>query len=219
MPSANAATNAVTNAVYLEGQHRAIMLAANLQHRDYEASRKQAVEERDRQAAEAAISENETEVDTDEMEDFMNNLRSPVHRTCCHWTLEYEARRQARKRLWSPPLTPDPAQPHQYSLQPSQRPPSPTPPPMPLQKPSSSPLRPPQAAKSHRRHLEEPRTAQHRVRKNRRLATFRRPTTRSTHSIPVSLHDRKGYVVIGSVKDDGNIASFEEYLGEGLQRG
>lgn len=65
-------------------------------------------EENERQHAEAAVSENEMEVDMEEMEDFMNGVCSPAHRTCCHWTPEYEVRRQARKRLWSPPLTPDP---------------------------------------------------------------------------------------------------------------
>ncbi|KAI4227651.1 MAG: hypothetical protein L6R40_008196 [Gallowayella cf. fulva] len=52
------------------------------------------------------FSDNETEVDMEEPEDYLNNLPSPKQRTCWLWSPEYQARREARKRLWSPPLTP-----------------------------------------------------------------------------------------------------------------
>lgn len=73
------------------------------------------------------LSENETEYDPEEAEALMNNVPSPRHQLWSSWTPAYEARRQARKRFWSPPYTPDEelGQPS-YSLQPSQRRPSPT---------------------------------------------------------------------------------------------
>lgn len=52
------------------------------------------------------LSENETEYDVEEAEDIMNSVPSPKQQAYRFWNPDYEARRQARKRLWSPPLTP-----------------------------------------------------------------------------------------------------------------
>ncbi|KAI4127653.1 MAG: hypothetical protein LQ338_003101 [Usnochroma carphineum] len=180
----------------------------DLQHREYEANLKEMKEKIERQQAEAAVSENETEVDPEEQEDFMNSLRSPQHRHCSWWTPEYEARRQARKGLWSPPHTPDPGHRQLYSLQPSQRPPPPPRSPTRRPKPSKLPVEKPQPSQ-----LEQPHPAQHKVRKNKRVATSRRPTTRSMESSqPVSLHGRKGHVITWSAKDGQVVTSFNDYV-------
>lgn len=155
------------------------------------------------------LSENETEVDPDEAEDVMNNVPSPRHREYCCWNPEYEARRQARKRLWSPPLTPETGDP-KYSLQPSQRPPSPR-----IRRrhrhPPSSPPSLPQASDQFQLHL--PPKAQYKVRKSTKTAHPRRPITRSMRTLKaVSLHNRKDQVVIEFGDSGPRTASFAQYL-------
>ncbi|KAL8724727.1 MAG: hypothetical protein Q9166_007788 [cf. Caloplaca sp. 2 TL-2023] len=155
------------------------------------------------------FSDNETEYDLEEAEALMNNVPSLKQRLWSYWTPEYEARRQARKRLWSPPYTPDEelGEPS-YSLQPSQRPPSPS-----VRRYQQS------APNSDRLRLRLPK-AQQRVRKARRTVypTYR-PTTRSIQSSAfVSLHDKKGHIVLACDKGTARMASFDEYLGLLLSR-
>ncbi|KAL8768229.1 MAG: hypothetical protein Q9209_005459 [Squamulea sp. 1 TL-2023] len=164
------------------------------------------------------FSDNETEYDVEEAEALMNNDPSPKHRQCCYWTPEYEARRQARKRLWSPPYTPDeelglPT----YSLQPSQRPPSPS-----IRHPRRQrstahiqPTNPSPPQNTDRMRLRLPPKAEARVRKARQtLYCPRRPTTRSIQSSAfVSLHNKRGHVVLASGGGAPRIARFDEYLG------
>ncbi|KAL8784031.1 MAG: hypothetical protein Q9213_004220 [Squamulea squamosa] len=169
------------------------------------------------------FSDNETEYDVEEAEAWMNNVPSPKHRQWSYWTPEYEARRQARKRLWSPPYTPDeelglPT----YSLQPSQRLPSPG-----IRRPrrqrSTAHIQltnpsPPHSADGMRLRL--PPKAAARVRKARQtLYPPCRPTTRSVKSSAfVSLHDKKGHVMLASGGGAARIAKFDEYLGSLLSR-
>lgn len=155
------------------------------------------------------LSENETEIDPDEAEDLMNNLPSPKHRIYRCWNPEYEARRQARKRLWSPPLTPEPGDP-KYSLQPSQRPPSPR-----IRRRNRhqrSPSQyPPQQANPVQ--LQPPPKGRNKVCKSKQPVKSGRPTTRSMHNLKaVSLHEKKGQVVIGTGGSGSWIATFEQYL-------
>ncbi|KAL8727247.1 MAG: hypothetical protein Q9166_006166 [cf. Caloplaca sp. 2 TL-2023] len=159
------------------------------------------------------FSENETEYDEEEAENLMNNTPSPQQRMYCYWNPEYEARRQARKRLWSPPITPDPEEPWQprYSLQPSQRPPSPSRSRRRHQQ-RSSPHQSPLQSSPNQFELHLPHKAQSKVHKAKKAAHRRRPTTRSTKSFqPISLGHRKGYVLVGSGKGASHTASFEEY--------
>ncbi|KAL9098837.1 MAG: hypothetical protein Q9163_005573 [Psora crenata] len=162
-----------------------------------------------------ALSENETEYDQEEAENLMNNAPSPKQRLYCYWNPEYEARRQARKRLWSPPLTPDPDEPWRpsHSLQPSQR--RPSPPPSHHQQRSSPhpPLLQTSPQTSDQFWLRLPSKAQSKVRKAKKAAILRRSSTRSRNSSKlVSLHDRKGHVLVWSGKGRSRITSFEEYI-------
>ena len=160
-----------------------------------------------REWEEGALTENSTQVDPNEQEDDLNNLPSPMHRECRFWNPEYEARRQARKRLWSPPLTPEPGIPPSYSLQPSQRPPSPR------RRTSHSAPSKPQIQRADRSLPIKPRPAQYKVAKARQLPTNSRPATRSTKPPKfASLHDRKGYVLVRSAKNSSRIVSNEIYL-------
>ncbi len=164
------------------------------------------------------LSDNETEYDFDleDAEADMNNLPSPTHRLSSYYTAEYEARRQARKHLWSPPYTPDPdlVQPS-YSLQPSQRTPSPT---IRRHQPSPSPFQrtsiPPSSQPAHQLRLRHPLKAKQRLpRVQPTLRSVRRPMTRSIHSAEfISLHNKKGFVVVPSAKGEARIASYNEYL-------
>ena len=168
-----------------------------------------------------ALSENETEYDPEEAENLMNNAPSPDQRLYCYWNPEYEARRQARKRLWSPPLTPDPDEPWRplYSLQPSQRPLSPPPSRNPQRLSTREP--PLQASPQTSNHfqLRLPHKMQNKVRKAKNATGLRRPTTRSMNSSkPASLHDSKGHVLVWSGKAVSRIVSFEAYMHSLSQR-
>ncbi|KAL8712078.1 MAG: hypothetical protein Q9220_003511 [cf. Caloplaca sp. 1 TL-2023] len=164
---------------------------------DYEESQKQ-TQEMIRQYREMpALSDNETEVDMEEAEDYMNNLPSPKQTMSIFWTPEYQARREARKRLWSPPLTPPlPGMPT-HSLQPSQR----TPPSKRRRRQSSpSPNRqnPTSPAASSHIQLQRPPEGRHnKIRKTKPSPRPRRPTTRSMKSSRLlSLHSQKGLVTV-----------------------
>ncbi|KAL8678593.1 MAG: hypothetical protein Q9186_005055 [Xanthomendoza sp. 1 TL-2023] len=87
---------------------------------EYEESQRQTQEMIHQHQSMPALSDNETEVDPQEAEDEMNNLPSPIHTHSRFWTPEYQAQRDARKRLWSPPLTPpsSAAAPSQQQIQP-----------------------------------------------------------------------------------------------------
>jgi len=61
-------------------------------------------QEESRRLAFADISE--TEFSSDGDEEFLDSLRSPRQYTCRTWTPSYQARRDAKKRLLSPPSTP-----------------------------------------------------------------------------------------------------------------
>lgn len=176
---------------------------------EVQAELKQWKEDDDRIEREA-LSENETEFDPEEAEDRMNNVRSPLQRTFRYWTPEYEARRQARKRLWSPPLTPTHPNLPLHSLQPSQRTPSPI---RKRKKPSPFPPRPLNAPRNPGQlQLRLPHTVQHKVRKAKPV-TSHRPVTRSMESELVALHSRrKGLVVTGSARDPGHTISFDIYI-------
>lgn len=155
------------------------------------------------------LTDHETEVDPEEAEDEMNNLPSPNHTHSRFWTPEYQARREARRRLWSPPLTPPMPGLRDYSLQPSQRPPPTTPrrPTPPLKRhppfflpPTDFQLQPP------------PKTPPSRVRKVRPVHRAYRPITRSMKSSKLlSLHLRKGLVNIISSTGHSQSVTLKQY--------
>lgn len=165
------------------------------------------------------FSDNETEVDMEEAEDYMNNLPSPKQHMSCLWTPEYQARRQARKRLWSPPLTPPMAGMPSYSLQPSQRLPTPTrrrqPHPA-RRQPSASRTHPPPSPPhlSHHPQLHLPPKAQHsKIRKARPPPRLHRPITRSMKPTNLlSLHNRKGRLEVWSATGLPHSTTFQECL-------
>lgn len=158
------------------------------------------------------LSDNETEYDIQEAEDTMDSVPSPIHRQYSFWNSEYEARRQARKRYRSPPISPDPDESWRplHSLQPSHyllhhqqrhsrhsistrcsasRVPDPLQPSFPLQIQHST------------------------ISKAKPTTLLRRPTTRSMKSSHLlSLHIRKGYVVVRSVTGRSYMATFKSYL-------
>lgn len=185
--------------------------------RSYEESQEQ-VHEMIRQYYQTeALSDNETEVDMEEAEDVMNNLPSPKQTTSIFWTPEYQARREARKRLWSPPLTPPLPGLPQYSLQPSQRPPSPrrrrrqSSPNRNLPKPSSPPSSSPIQLQL------PPSSRSNKVRKKKPTSPPHRPTTRSMKSSKLlSLHSRRGLVEVMSAAGQGRSTTFEQYLKDGI---
>ena len=150
------------------------------------------------------LTDHETEVDPQEAEDEMNNLPSPKQKSSPFWTLQYQARREARRRLWSPPITPPIPGIRDYSLQPSQRPPSATP------RPSSPApnLRPPDFR------LQPPPKPRHNA-----ICKSRphRPITRSMKaSSLLSLHLRKGWVEITSPAGRSSSATFKQCMEEGV---
>ncbi|KAL8783259.1 MAG: hypothetical protein Q9213_004771 [Squamulea squamosa] len=170
--------------------------------------------------------EEQSDYGTEEAENRMNNTPSPNQKDYYYWNPEYEARRQARKLLWSPPLTPDPEEPHRptYSLQPSQRPPSPpsrrrrrqrrqhsSPPQQnrPLHQPV--PMVPVQPPKPFTLYL--PQKAQSKIRKPKKPTSPRRPTTRSMKALQeVALDHKRRQVVLRSDEGGSRIASFGEYM-------
>ncbi|KAL9609521.1 MAG: hypothetical protein Q9167_005717 [Letrouitia subvulpina] len=168
--------------------------------------------------------EEQSDYGTEEAENRMNNTPSPNQKDYYYWNPEYEARRQARKVLWSPPLTPDPDEPHRpsYSLQPSQRPPSsPSHRPRRHRQQHSSPrqqnpslyqpvpINPTQPPGSPIRHL--PQKAQSKIRKPKRPTMPCRPITRSMKALQeVALDNKRGQVVLRSSKGELRIASFGE---------
>ncbi|KAL8772943.1 MAG: hypothetical protein Q9209_001963 [Squamulea sp. 1 TL-2023] len=162
--------------------------------------------------------EEQSDYGTEEAENRMNNTPSPNQKDCYYWNPEYEARRQARKRLWSPPLTPDPHEPHRplYSLQPSQRPPSPSSSrQIRRRRRSSSPQPgrrvPPQNPKKFTLYL--PQKVHSKVRKSKAITTPRRPTTRSMRALEeVALGDKRGYVLVRLDKGGSRITSFGEFM-------
>ena len=152
------------------------------------------------------------EYDPDEAEKAMNNMPSPQQQCMFFWTPEYEARRQARGRLWSPPITPNPGE-HSYSLQPSQRPPTPSSNLRRRRRRRSShptqagPLVPAQAPYLVKLYL-----PQSKVRKSKKPPTSRRPTTRSMKALQeVALDSKRGHIVVRSDKS-GRLVSFGEYM-------
>ncbi|KAL8921379.1 MAG: hypothetical protein Q9172_004043 [Xanthocarpia lactea] len=166
-----------------------------------------------REREEGALTENSTQVDPEEQEDGMNNMPSPYHTHSRFWNPEYEARRQARKRLWSPPLTPESGGLPYHSLQPSQRPPSPQ------RRRPRSPSSKPQVEGADVSGPIKPRSAQYKVAKARPPPTHSRPATRSTKPPKLaSLHHRKGYVVVRSAKNSSRIVLNEMYLEALLKR-
>ncbi|KAL8764726.1 MAG: hypothetical protein Q9209_007911 [Squamulea sp. 1 TL-2023] len=182
-------------------------------HRKEEAKFKAIMDEINDNAAEH-LSETSTQVDPEEQEDFMNDCPSPTHKYIRFWNPEYEARRQARKRLWSPPFTPEPGASYpRPSLQPSQRAATPvmshrSPSPFPWSRrnespPSDSAHQPPM--RSH--------PARQKVSKATRSVPAHRPLTRSMKLLkPVALSNHKGRVVVGSSKDKNrHIASFQDF--------
>ena len=76
-------------------------------HRKEEAQFKELMDEIHRNASEN-LSETSSQVDPEEQENIMNDCPSPTHKLIRFWNPEYEARRQACKRLWSLTLTPEP---------------------------------------------------------------------------------------------------------------
>ena len=164
------------------------------------------------------------EYDPDEAEKAMDSMPSPQQQCMFFWTPEYEARRQARGRLWSPPMTPNPGE-HwasSYSLQPSQRPPTPSSILRRRRRRRSSqptqavPLVPAQAP--HPVTLYLPQKTQSKVRKSKKPRTSRRPTTRSMKALQeVALDSKRGYIVVQSDKS-GRIVSFGEFM-DGIIQG
>ena len=166
--------------------------------------------------------EEQSDYGTEEAENRMNNTPSPNQKQYYYWNPDYEARRQARKRLWSPPLTPDPDGPHRplYSLQPSQRPPSPS---SNRRRQRRSSLRQPIAQASTQTldkfRLQLPQKAQCKVRKPQKAATPRRPITRSMKALnEVALANRRGYVSILSDRGGSRVARFGEFM-DGISKG
>ena len=164
-----------------------------------------------------ALSDNETEVDPEEAEDFMNNLPSPKQTMSIFWTPEYQARREARKRLWSPPLTPPLPGLPKYSLQPSQR----SPPPRRCRRQSSPGRnRPKSSSPSTSPHIQlqlPPKGRHNKVRKTQPRPRPHRPTTRSMKSSKLlSLHSRRGLVEITSATGQGHSVTFEQCLKDGI---
>ena len=150
------------------------------------------------------LTDHETDVDPQEAEDEMNNLPSPKQKRSPFWTPQYQARREARRRLWSPPITPPIPGIRDYSLQPSQRPPSATP------RPSSPArnLRPPDFPLQ--LPPKPPHNAIHKSRPHR-------PITRSMKaSSLLSLHLRKGWVEITSPAGRSSSVTFIQCMDEGV---
>lgn len=141
----------------------------------------------------------------------MNNLPSPKQKRSPFWTPQYQARREARRRLWSPPITPPLPGIRHYSLQPSQRAPSATP------RPSSPArnLRPPDFP-----HLPPdfplqlpPKPRHNAICKSRP----HRPITRSMKaSSLLSLHLRKCLLKITSPAGRSSSVSFTQCMEEGV---
>ena len=157
-----------------------------------------------RQHQPGPLTDHETDVDPQEPEDEMNNLPSPKQKRSPFWTPQYQARREARRRLWSPPITPPMPGIRHYSLQPSQRPPSATP------RPSSRArnLRPPDF-----RLQQPPKSPHNAIRKPRP----HRPITRSMKaSSLLSLHLRKGLLEITSPAGRSSSVSFTQCMEEGV---
>ncbi|KAI4282893.1 MAG: hypothetical protein L6R38_002587 [Xanthoria sp. 2 TBL-2021] len=161
------------------------------------------------------LSDNETEIDPEEAEDELNNLPSPKQKMSCLWTPEYQARREARRRLWSPPITPPMPGFRDYSLQPSQRPPPPT-----RRRPSPSRNLPPPSVPPLPSHfqLQLPSKARpNKVRKPRPVPRLHRPTTRSMKSSSLlSLHLRKGLVEITFPAGQSHSVTFKQYQEAGV---
>lgn len=188
-----------------------------LECRGYEESQKQAHEMIRRYCQPEPLTDNETEVDPEEAEDEMNNLPSPLQTHSRFWTTEYQAQREARKRLWSPPLTPPlPGMPT-HSLQPSQRDP-----PSRRRHRQSSPARnrPKPSSPSTSPHIQlqlPPKGRHNRIRKTQPSPRPHRPTTRSMkYSKLLSLHSRRGLVNVTSATGQGHSVTFEQCLKDGI---
>ena len=184
--------------------------------RDYKESQKEAQEMIRKYCQPEPLSDNETEVDMEEAEDVMNRLPSPLQQTSCFWTPEYQARREARRRLWSPPLTPPFSGTSSHSLQLSQCP------------PSSQPLRQLSSRSHNRQRPSSPPTSAHiqlhlpstisqnKVCKPKPISQLRRPTTRSMKpSSLLSLHLRRGHVQVTSTAGHAQSVTFEQCLKDG----
>ena len=188
-----------------------------LECRSYEESQEQVHEMIRQYQSVPALSDDETEVDPEEAEDFMNNLSSPKQTMSIFWNPEYQARREARKRLWSPPLTPPLPELPKYSLQPSQRPPPPR-----RRRRQSSPAckRPKPSSPSTSPHiqLQLPLKSRHnKVRKTKQNPRPHRPTTRSMKSLKLlSLHSRRGLVKVTSATGQGHSVTFQQCLKDGI---
>ena len=157
------------------------------------------------------LTDHETDVDPQEAEDEMNNLPSPKQKRSPFWTPQYQARREARRRLWSPPITPPIPGIRHYSLQPSQRPPSA----IPRLSSQTRNLRPPSFP-----HLPPdfrlqlpPKPRHNAICKPRP----HRPITRSmkASSLP-SLHLRKGWVEVTSPAGRSSSVTFMQCTEEGV---
>lgn len=185
--------------------------------REYEESQRQTQEMIYQHQSMPALSDNETEVDPEEAEDKMNNLPSPFQTHSRFWTPEYQARREARKRLWSPPFTPPLSGIPKYSLQPSQRPP----PPGPRRRQPSPARNPPKPSlpltSSHIQLKLSPNSRFNRVRKSKPNLPPHRPTTRSMKSSKLlSLHARRGLVEVVSTAGQGRSTTFEQCMKDGI---
>ena len=194
--------------------------------RAYEKSSEQADKMIRRHCQPEPLTDNETEIDPEEQEDEMNNLPSPIQKGSRFWTPEYQARRQARKRLWSPPFTPPWPGGREYSLQPSQRPPPskrrcqrPAPSrdhPLPSSPPSSSyiQLQLPSKRPNNKVHKSQSKS------KPKGIAQPHRPTTRAIKSSNLlSLHLRKGHVEVTSLATgQTHSVAFEQYLEDSMPR-
>ncbi|KAL8691109.1 MAG: hypothetical protein Q9224_004251 [Gallowayella concinna] len=184
---------------------------------EYEESQRQTQEMIQQHQSMPALSDNETEVDPQEAEDEMNNLPSPLHTHSRFWTPEYQAQREARKRLWSPPLTPPLSGMPKYSLQPSQRPPPPRPRPRQLS-PARTPPKPTSPSTSPHIQLQLPPNSRfNRVRKYKPHSPPHRPTIRSMKtSEQLSLHVPRGLVEVLSTAGQGRSTTFEQCLKDGI---
>lgn len=129
-----------------------------------------------------AADRSETEFNSDEMEEAMDDCPSPRHKSFCHWTPEYEARRQAKRRPPSPPPTP-PHLKNRKTLTTANG----------IQKSRKGKL-------AGQRSKRPPRYPP------------RRPVTRSHGLALVSLHSRKGMLVTRLLAMDKSVMSYEEYL-------
>lgn len=182
-----------------------------LECRDYEAGNREAWEMFLKGQPEP-LTDSETTMDPEDVEDELNNLPSPKQKMSYLWTPEYQARREARRRLWSPPFTPPMPGFHDYSLQPSQRPPPTTRPRSTRRRPSPSRNRAPPLSTHFQ--LQLPSKARPtKVRKPGPSRGLHRPTTRSMKSSSLlSLPLRKDLVEITTPTGRSHCVTVKQYL-------